>query len=181
VAGLGAGADQGLVAPPADRLWPELHLRITLQALAASPLPAASLIDASATASSPRGLQSAAVLGDYYFATPSFGRFRASGGMVVGSLGGSVSPSAGQARTELAVSRSNPNSASQSAETSSPAMPYLGLGFSSSFQGPVAVSADVGMAASGLGRAVFGNAGMDRALREIRVTPMLQLGVRYAF
>jgi hypothetical protein len=30
-------------------------------------------------------------------------------------------------------------------------------------------------------RAVFGNQAMDNALRELRLSPLLQLGVRYAF
>ena len=66
-------------------------------------------------------------------------------------------------------------------------MPYLGLGFTGAAWRSVAITADLGLVAErpsnagGLGRAVFGNQGMDSALRDLRLSPVLQLGVRYQF
>jgi hypothetical protein len=68
------------------------------------------------------------------------------------------------------------------------AMPYLGLGFTGSpWHGGLALTADLGLvaerpgAAGNVGRAVFGNQGLDGALRELRLSPVLQLGVSVQF
>ena len=68
------------------------------------------------------------------------------------------------------------------------AAPYLGLGFSGApWHNGLSISADIGLVAErlgttpGAGRAVFGNQAMDNAARELRLSPLLQLGVRYAF
>ena len=51
----------------------------------------------------------------------------------------------------------------------------------------LSIVADVGVVAQSptnfgnLGRAVFGNAGVENAWRDMRLSPMWQLGVRYAF
>jgi hypothetical protein len=51
----------------------------------------------------------------------------------------------------------------------------------------LSLNADLGLvagrpeAAAGLGRALFGNQGMERSLRELRLAPVMQLGVRYSF
>jgi hypothetical protein len=67
-------------------------------------------------------------------------------------------------------------------------LPYLGLGFTgASWSNGLAITADLGLvaehasAAGGVGRAIFGNQGMESALREMRLSPVFQLGVRYAF
>ena len=62
-------------------------------------------------------------------------------------------------------------------------VPYLGLGFSGAlWRNSLAVTADVGMVAGGsLGKALLGNQGVERALRDLRLAPVLQLGVRYTF
>jgi hypothetical protein len=78
-------AGGGLVPPQADALWPQWQARIALQTAAVTPLNRPSLLDGGTVQ---RSWQGGALLGDYYFATPAFGSFRASGGLMVGSTGG---------------------------------------------------------------------------------------------
>jgi hypothetical protein len=68
------------------------------------------------------------------------------------------------------------------------AMPYVGIGYSDeSFRSGWRVSADVGLVAESLGalsrggRVLLGAQGLDSLLRELRLSPHIQLGVRYAF
>lgn len=146
-----ASATQGLVPPAADTVWPQWQARLALQSAALPPLSLA----ASLERAGPRETGSAALLGDYVFAAPRFGSFRASGGLVLGH-GGWGSESAWS-------------------------QPYLGLGFSSSvlLEG-LSLSADLGLV-SERPRALFGNQGTQQALREMRIAPVMQLGLRYAF
>ncbi len=177
-------AADGLNVPSAETLWPRWQARIAVQAASVSPLTLSRLFDGAAPQ---RGVQGGALLGDYYFATPSFGSFRASGGLVSGSLGG-LPLAAGSAGPLLGLSV---NASAQPLATGSEppgTLPYLGVGFTGSpWLHGLAISADVGLvaerlsAASGVGRAAFGNQAMDNALRELRLSPMLQLGVRYTF
>ncbi|MBN8507319.1 MAG: hypothetical protein J0L57_01765, partial [Burkholderiales bacterium] len=67
-------------------------------------------------------------------------------------------------------------------------MPYLGLGYSGQLvQTGWGFWADVGLvvqspgSALGLGRVVSGSQGVDDLIRELRLSPMLQLGVSYSF
>jgi hypothetical protein len=179
-----AQAADGLVAPAAETLWPRWQARIAVQAASVSPLATANLFDASGGAQ--RGVRGGAVFGDYYFATPSFGSFRASGGVVSGSLAGlPLASAAAGTRLGLSVSSSPLPLGSTGADAAS-ASPYLGLGFSGApWHNGLSISADIGLVAErpGLGgsRAVFGAQAMDNAVRELRLSPLLQLGVRYAF
>lgn len=73
-------------------------------------------------------------------------------------------------------------------ETPADAAPYVGIGYVGlAVKGGWGLKADLGLVAEsgGLrsGRAPFGNGGLawDGALRELRLTPLLQLGVSYAF
>jgi hypothetical protein len=144
-------AAEGLVAPPADALWPQIQARIALQA---GPVPRPSLFSPLEPAG-PRAGGSAALLGDVVLAAPRFGSFRASGGVVLGH-GGWGSESAGS-------------------------QPYLGLGFTSAtlLEG-LSVTADLGWV-SAQPRALFGDQGTRQALRDMRIAPVMQLGLRYAF
>lgn len=176
---LAAWAGDGLMAPAVETLWPQWHARIAVQTAAVSPLSYSQWADSSGTA---RSLQGGAVLGDYYFATPSFGSFRASGGLMVGSTGGApLWAAAAGPRLGLAVQSAGV--ALPGAHESAGTMPYLGLGFSGAlWRNSLAVTADVGLVAGGsLGKALFGNQGMDRAWRDLRLAPVVQLGVRYTF
>ncbi len=183
---LASHAADGLIVRGADALWPQWRARIAVQTAGVSPWTLSQLTDGS-TASA-RGLQGGAVFGDYYFATPAFGAFRASGGLMVGSQGGApLGTAAAGVRLGLAVS--SLGALGSNGLTDSPAArPYLGLGFTGSpWRGNLAVTADLGLvadhpgAAGGVGRAVFGNQGVEGAMRDLRLSPVLQFGVSYTF
>jgi hypothetical protein len=185
---LTAMAGNGLVPPAADTLWPRWHARIAVQGAQTSTHSISSLAEGR---SSLLGLQGGALLGDYHFAQRWFGVFRASGGLLMGVHGGAPVLSADiGTRLGLTVLRGESQAplpgayASDSTDT----VPYLGVGFSSDlWKNALSVTADLGLVASqpsaalGVGRALFGNQGMERAMREMRIAPLLQLGVRYAF
>ncbi len=185
-----AAAGEGLVAPSPEALWPQWQARISLQSASVSPVSPSSpsstshLLDGTAT---PRMWQGGSVLGDYYFFSPGFGSFRASGGLMMGLQGGTplLSANAGP-RLGLSVQGSG-NSAAAGADNPG-TVPYLGFGFSGgAWRNALSVTADLGLvaerpgAASGVGRALFGNQGFENALREMRVSPVLQVGLRYTF
>ncbi|MBK6470925.1 MAG: hypothetical protein IPF94_09310 [Betaproteobacteria bacterium] len=184
-AATGANASQGLSLPAAETLWPQWQARITLLTSGGAALALAPLSESGAA---PIGLRGGALVGDYVFASPAFGRFRASGGLLSGHLGGLplASALAGQ-RLGVDVQRSVAPLWSPGSESPA-ALPYIGLGFSGAAGlAGLSLTADLGLvaerpeAAAGLGRALFGNQGMERSLRELRLAPVMQLGVRYTF
>lgn len=146
---------------------------------------------------SPR-LAAASLLGDYYFRALKLGDggtaagFRATSGLVLGAgtapLGAAGVPArlgAGPTLVHLAMSALPPG---VEAPDAGPTLPYLGLGFTSvSAAGGVSFSADIGLVARqasdapGPGRALLGTQSLDIAVRNLRLSPVLQLGVRYAF
>lgn len=180
-----AGAAQGLSSPAADMLWPQWQARITLMTSGASTLALAPLAE---SGTAPRGLRGGALLGDYVFARPAFGSFRASGGLMSGHLGGlPLATALSGGRFDVSVQRSPASAWLPGTETPA-TVPYFGFGFSGGAGlAGLSVSADVGLvaerpeAAIGLGRALFGNQGMERSLRDLRLAPVMQLGVRYTF
>ncbi|WP_338414559.1 hypothetical protein [uncultured Sphaerotilus sp.] len=107
------------------------------------------------------------LVGDYYFA-PSLG-LRATGGLQAGVTGNHD--------VRLGTTRQR-------------ATPYVGLGYSTggvsaNRWGGWGLSADIGVQAHGsdltLGHALESPAGVGELIRELRLTPVLQLGVSYAF
>jgi hypothetical protein len=67
-------------------------------------------------------------------------------------------------------------------------MPYLGIGYTDySLKSGWGFWADIGLVvqspgnAAGLGRVLLGTQGVDDLMRELRLTPLLQLGINYAF
>ena len=177
-------AADGLVAPAPEVLWPQWQARIAVQTASVSPLALSRLLDGNAA----RGVQGGAVLGDYYFAKPSFGSFRASGGLLMGAMGGTpwASMTAGS-RVDLALNNGAALPLAAGAELPG-TVPYLGLGFTGApWRGALSITADLGMvaerpgAATGVGRAIFGSQALDGAVRELRLSPVFQLGVRYTF
>ena len=179
-----AAANGGLVAGEPDVLWPQWQARISLQSTTASPLSVARLLD---SAGAPRVWQGGSVLGDYYFANPGYGSFRASGGLMTGLQGGAPLLSA-NAGPRLGMAVQGNGNASAGAADSPGTVPYFGFGFSGgAWSNTLSVTADLGLvadrpgAAAGMGRVLFGNQGFENTLREMRLSPVLQLGVRYAF
>ena len=191
-------AGQGLTAPQPDVWWPQWQARLSLQA---APLASALLYTDRSTQgglSTQRGVQGGALLGDYYFARPLTGQLRASGGLMFGPLGGApvgfasgqplVPGSALPTRLGLSLLGAATPASKWTASESTETVPYVGLGYSGSWwRDSLSLTADLGMvserptAAGNVGRAVFGNQGMNQALRDLRLSPVLQLGMRYAF
>lgn len=199
---------QGLSAPHADHWWPQWQARLSLQAAAATgstPLqrgPLAGVAGLAGLAGLAGGIQGGALLGDYYFAPPLVGtlsgHLRASGGLMVGPLGAApisfAMPAAAAMGTtpasRLGVSLLGPAQQPAGAGYSEIAdpVPYVGVGYSGSlWRDSVSLTADLGLvserpgAAGNVGRALFGNQGMNQALRDMRLSPVLQLGMRYSF
>lgn len=139
--------------------------------------------------------QAGVVLGDYYFNQVRFGLrdvsggFRATSGLLLGqrSLMLGTPALAGGQGLNVTVLRQH-RLAGASGETLSEgwsAVPYVGVGWSGvSVRGGWGLSADLGLAGrSAGGLRVNQGAGqaVDDVLREWRLTPVLHLGVSYAF
>jgi len=172
-------AAEGLSPPKPDSLWPQLQARVQLQTASLLPFGTAKAM----------GVTGGAVLGDYLLVQPSFGVFRATGGIVLGSLAGAPLYKAlpGQA-PGLSVQGHGLQPAFLSVPDNPQPLPYFGLGFSAAPLGSgFSMSADFGLVSQSpgssveLGRALLGNQGVERAFRELRLSPMAQLSVRYAF
>jgi hypothetical protein len=139
--------------------------------------------------------QAGVLLGDYYFSRARLGQgsvsggFRATSGMLLGqrslALGTpALAGGSGMGLTHMRQSRWALPGLESAAEPWA-AVPYLGIGWSgTSLRGGWGVSADFGIAGrsgSNGGLRVNGNQSLDDLLRELRISPMMQLGVSYAF
>jgi hypothetical protein len=139
--------------------------------------------------------QAGVLLGDYYFSRARLGQgqvssgFRATSGMLLGqrslALGTpAMSNAQGMAVTQLRQPRSVLPGIESASEPWA-AVPYIGVGWSGiSVRGGWGVSADLGLAGrsgSNGGLRVSGNQSLDDLLRELRISPMVQVGVSYAF
>ena len=145
-------------------------------------------------------LSGASVLGDYYFGRDlandaDAGGFRATGGVFLGSRLGlwGGPPSAQMSSSLFIVERHSfsllalPRGAEQ-ANQDSGTVPYLGLGYSGgSLKSGFSFSADLGLMALDpanavrLGRSAGGGQSLDDVLREVRLAPLVQVGVSYQF
>lgn len=179
LATLAAAAQDGL-KPPAEPPWPRWQARLEL---VGAPAPHRLAIDDAAGA-----VSGARLFGDYYFLglPASLGGFagglRATTGLTVGAhrLATGMPPGVGGSGLAWRGGSGLPG-----ADAASTSLPYLGLGITGlSLRGGWGISADIGLAGygSGLrpGRAADLNAA-EEVLRELRLTPVLQLGVSYAF
>lgn len=139
--------------------------------------------------------QGGVLLGDYYFSRARLGQgqvtsgFRATSGVLLGQRSLALGTPAVAQRSGLGVTvMRQPRLAMPGLEVAGEAwtaVPYLGVGWSgASVRGGWGVSADFGFAgrnhAGGL-RWSGGNSALDDLLRELRITPMMQVGVSYAF
>ena len=154
-----------------------------------------SLFDADATRPG-----SVSLMGDYYFSRSLLGAgtqggFRATSGLIVGpraqawsgqpGLGAGSAFSVGN-RLFGGNSGAVPYLRDPSTETA--ALPYMGVGYTGlSVRGGWSVSADLGLVAQNpsntvrLGRLFGSGQNLDDMVRDLRMTPMFQLGVSYAF
>lgn len=197
-AALPAAAEGGLKLPAGFGLWPAWPSSLHLSATALDNVPR----DGTWLSSSPPGARAPAGLsltGDYYFlgdrlATPDWrSGLRASSVLLVRQPGVSVTDLALSSRAiasgsslarPLGAGALHTDTTSESYST----LPYLGIGYSGmSVKSGWGFWADVGLVvqspggALGLGRVLAGSQGVDELLRELRLAPMLQLGVNYAF
>lgn len=139
--------------------------------------------------------------GDYYFSKnlvddrlPRSG-FRASSSLLIRQPGVSFSELALSSRSMVsfaAPSRLGPGHPSvnpfDGAVQGVSALPYLGIGYSDySLKSGWGFWADIGLvvqnpgSAMGLGRTLSGAQGFDDLMRELQLSPMVQLGVNYSF
>jgi hypothetical protein len=174
-AGMAAQASDGLQVSDGTALWPSWQARLTLTM-------------ADPAYGGARTLRQASLLGDLYLLThrpePDArwrGGFRATSGVVAGSLGLATPVSLAPLSTQL-------QSLAEPVGGEAAVWPYLGLGYSGlSVRNGLSVSADLGLvarqpgAASGLGRALLGQQGLDSALRQLDLSPMVRLGLNYSF
>lgn len=180
-----AGNGQGL-SIDADRFaWPQFQARLQMATEPLSP----QLASFEGASLRPR---SAALFGDYYVTRPYLGQtggLRVTSGVVSGVRGAVIGPGqatppgtfgfSSQARSSLAVPMIDPGSDTLT-------WPYLGIGYSdTSLRGGWGFSADLGLAAQsfGLSRAArsLSTLSLDDMVRDMRLTPVLQLGVSYRF
>jgi hypothetical protein len=181
-----AVAGQGLTVD-IDRLaWPQWQARLQVGTQQIVPTP---LWSGGEAGLRPR---SGALFSDYYVALPQFGQsggLRLTSGVVLGPRGAVFGPAQTTAASGVgagSVTRSGlPLSVDPNGENTL-AWPYVGVGYSdSSVRGGWGFSADLGLAAQNfaLQRAAraLGNQSLDDFVRDLRLTPVLQLGVSYRF
>ena len=139
------------------------------------------------------------LMGDYYFKRTSLdaantGGFRATGGVILGqrSLLWATPPAVLAPGAVFGVDRRMLWSATSSSAYE-PAgdlgsLPYVGVGYTGlSLRGGWSLSADLGRVAMSpasairLGRVVGGTQSLDDLLRDMRLAPVVQLGVSYSF
>ena len=186
-----AAEGPGLTVNSDDLEWPRLQGRVALQAAPAW----GGAVAGSRSAPSPNSL---GLMGDYYV-TPSFlgpsrtGGFRATSGLVMGSRGSTWAvPSPSLGNTGSARERrlfGAPGNTLVPGDTTgdTSTVPYLGVGYTGlSARGGWSFSADLGLSLNAgsavkLGRVFTGSQSLDDAVRDMRWSPLVQLGVSYSF
>jgi hypothetical protein len=179
VGSVAAQAGEGLHWSDPATLWPNWQARLTLTLTD----PAFGNVNGGT-----RSLRQAALLGDRYLLTHGTdadarwrGGFRATSGLVAGGLGLAGNVSLAPWSTQL-------QSLAEPQGTEPKVLPYVGLGYSGlAPKFGFSVSADLGLVArqfsgaSGLGRALVGQQGLESALRQLDLSPMVRLGLNYSF
>ena len=206
---LGATAGAGQAAGPTSALvsvgpglsvssqpWARWQARLVFGA--AAPVWQSAL--SSALASSDRSEMRPArlsLLGDYYLSAPASGSARASGLRATGGilLGPRARPWIGQALATRNPPLSHSNSLGAALMPSIPsareslgdsaALPYLGVGYMAPpGRSGWSVGADLGLVAQRPGSAGYAlgrGKSLDDAVRELRLTPLFQVGISYSF
>jgi hypothetical protein len=170
-------AEGGLRVAPEEAPWPRWQARLGVDQ---APPWRGDLAPAG------NGLRSVKLLGDVYFSGPGFGAgkvvggLRATGGLLLGSRLPLLGAASG-APLSLSVSNSLLASGRGDEAFDTPAVGYVGIGYSSlSVRGGWGFSADLGVT-TGTGLRPPEARSLDDAVRELRLRPVLQLGVSYAF
>lgn len=196
---VGAHAQNGLsTAGHGNPIWPQWQGRLALGLMHPAGWPSAEAL------SGPQ-LSSLSLLGDYYFFrnTPAsltrgaMGGFRATSGVLLGSASPRLLSGWGGA-SGLSLSKFGLSRQSLGTDTAAvgakddAATPYLGLGYTSiSVGGGWGFSADIGLSTlSGRSAVQLGRSGtaptganqnLEDMLRDMRLAPLLHLGVSYSF
>lgn len=177
----------GLVASP-DTVWPRWQGRLSLGTHDALPHRDTMNPDAG-------GVRSASLLGDYYFARslgPGSGSgFRATSGVFLGTRSASLLATSGLNGRAFSIDRRSLGGLALPAldgPADPSATPYVGVGYTSHWgKTGWGFSADFGLmalapgAAVKLGRGFTGGQSLDDAVREMRFSPLVQVGVSYSF
>ena len=184
----------GLRASAADVVWPRWQARMLATATTAWWRPMA----AEERELAGVRLESLSLLGDYYFsrALPGSGGlagFRATSGLIFGAPTNRVLSGVGPGNSLMLRapgSGLSPSASALGGIDAAPAastVPYLGLGYTSgSYKAGWGFSADVGLVARSpgavkLGRMFGGNQPLEDMLREMRLSPLFNVGVSYSF
>lgn len=186
-----AAADGGLKVAAAGGFWSDVQTKLRFSAAVLDSTPPLVGYPAMAGARYPVPL-GASLGGDYYFSKdlaaggrPPSG-FRASGALLIRQPGVSLSDLSWQSRaiTSLAA----PQPLVDAGQLGISAMPYLGVGYSDySLKSGWGFWADIGLVvqspgnALGVSRVLSGSQSVEELVRELRMSPMLQLGVNYSF
>jgi hypothetical protein len=132
------------------------------------------------TGSDSLNIESLSLMGDYYLSRPwlgTAGGLRATSGLVFGARAALwSSPASVDRHTVLA---SGLDGGSKNSST----LPYVGVGYTGlSSKGRWGLSADLGLMALNPRSAMrLGTQSLDDTLRDLRFSPLLQLGLSYAF
>lgn len=162
--------------------WPKLQTRISL----ATHTP----VLASLAPHGPAlGLQGGRILGDYYFSTGSShgsrysGSFRATSGLLLAPGGVSLSQPSVPRGGSLSVSQLSLSQPGDPGGEAAHGAAYVGFGYTGmSLKGGWGFTADLGVLASnGSGLRLAPRQGHEDGLRDLRLTPVLQLGISYSF
>lgn len=171
-----AGSGEGLKAPVDHPAWQGLKGRLSFGTT--TPFQA----ELGNPASEPLRIHSLSLMGDYYLSRPwlgSVGGLRATSGLMLGARGALwSSPATIDRRSSLGGGLID-----GSASDNNGTVPYLGVGYTGlSSKGGWGLSADLGlMALHPRSVAKLGNQSLDDTMRDLRFTPLLQLGVSYSF
>lgn len=143
------------------------------------------------------GLKIGGLLGDVYLGAapvdagkPPAGGFRATSGLVVGTppLGSGIAGGLAGVQRRAPGVWSSVSGASAETAGDTVTVPYVGVGYSNAWpKSGWRVSADLGLlsyhpgSASGIGRVIGGSQSLDDLVRDMRLAPLVQLGVSYSF
>lgn len=176
---LPALAGQGLRVDDEAEAWPRWQARVGVTVPSLRP-------DTTLVAPAAAALPGLQLMGDYYFTGPGFGAgrvaggLRATSGLLLGPRSQALSTPSITSSGGLSVARRAPDGSSEASST----VPYVGIGYTGlSARGGWGFTADVGLMALGGGLRVRPGAAsnLDDMVRELRLSPVLQLGVSYAF
>jgi hypothetical protein len=174
----------GLRAYAEDTIWPRWQARLlTISSFSL-------WRHAAAESDERRKITSLSLLGDYYVSRPALGAqrsggLRATSGLILGALSGQALGGF-EGRPARAAGYRFETYHPQNSRGRLDSAPYVGIGYTSfAARSGLGFSADVGLAArfgsaGDLGRALGGKS-LEDTLRELRLTPLLSLGMSYSF